>query len=184
MAASMVVSGMSKVKQPVATAVCRTRRFLSRPERPGSGSSIDGEAALEPCRGAPLYVAHLRKALAQKKDRRRQAALTAVTDGVHGPVARQLVDPILEFAKRNKLRPGDVPLREFPRLPNIEDKGCLAKPQAVVQLIDVDARYPGEAAWCVAPVQAHLRILDRGGSPLAPFFARKLGDHVASNPSA
>lgn len=166
MAASMVVSDMAKVKQPLLTAVCRNYcvRCLCRAT---SISAVDREAPLDPGRGTAVDVGDRGETLAQQKGGCRQAALPAVTDGVDRPIAGKLRHSILQLPKREEHCARHVPFGIFPRLPHIEHQGWLPALQKQVQLVDQDGRHPGRPARSKARVHLHLRILDREETPQA-----------------
>jgi len=121
----------TKVKQPLLTAVCREWR---------KGLLVDRVAALEPGGRSAIDVGHLAIPEGLEVARRGQAALPAVADRVDGPVARDLIDPLLQLTQRNQLRARDVTRHKFPGLPNVDQERHRVHPKSVPQLSDRDCR--------------------------------------------
>jgi len=123
----MVVGCIPKVKQPVLTAVCRRGLFLY------------GEAALDPGGGTAVDVADRSVAEVLEVAGRRETPLAAVANGQDWPIARHLVDAQLQLPERDQLRPRDVTLLIFPRLPDVQQEGRRLGGEALPELADIDA---------------------------------------------
>jgi hypothetical protein len=111
----------TKVKQPLLTAVCRELR-------------IDWVAALDPGGSSAIDVDHVPIPERLQIARRRQAALTAVTDRKDRPVPGNLGHPLLQLPKRDQLRARNVAGDKLPRLPDIEQEGPWIRTQSLAQL--------------------------------------------------
>jgi hypothetical protein len=115
-----------KVKQPLLTAVCRDALF------------IDWVAAFDPGRGSAVDVDHVPEPERLKVRGGSQAALSAVADRQHLPIARNLGNPLLQLAKWDQLGTGNVTSVELPGLSDVEQEWRRVRTEPLAQLRDRD----------------------------------------------
>jgi len=115
-----------KVKQPLLTAVCRDALF------------IDWVAAFDPGRRSAVDVDHVPEPERPEIGSCSQAALTAVADREHLPIARNLRNPLLQLGKRDQLGAGNMTSTELPGLSDIEQERRRVRTEPLAQLRDRD----------------------------------------------
>lgn len=99
-----------KVKQALLTAVCRDALF------------IDWVAAFDPGRRSAVDVDHVPEPERLEIRGGSQAALAAVADRQHLPIARNLGNPLLQLAEGDQLGTRNVTSVELPGLSDIEQE--------------------------------------------------------------
>ena len=167
---------MDKVKQPAATAVCRS---LAAP----NGLAVDRVASLDPGRSTSVDVVDVAVPPGEEEGGRGQAALAAVTDGEDWPIGRHLAHSLFQLSQRQEPGAGNVALGIFPALAHVEHERGRLSLQALAELIHLDGGDLRRAAGRKPRIDAHPGILTPA-LRLRAWRQRKLDDRPASEPSA